>query len=48
MVANYLVDQNVRVSTASNGREMARVLTAGWVDSRCSNHLACKNRRMTL
>jgi len=32
MVANYLVDQNVRVSTASNGREMARVLTAGGVD----------------
>ena len=32
MVANYLVDQNVRVSTASNGREMARVLTAGRVD----------------
>ena len=32
MVGNYLVDQNVRVSTASNGREMARVLTAGGVD----------------
>ena len=32
MVANYLVDQNVRVSTASNGRVMARVLTAGGVD----------------
>ena len=32
MVANYLVDQNVRVSTASNGREMARLLTAGGVD----------------
>ncbi len=32
MVANYLVDQNVMVSTASNGREMARLLTAGGVD----------------
>jgi DNA-binding response OmpR family regulator len=32
MVANYLVDQNVRVSTASDGREMARVLAAGGVD----------------
>ena len=37
MVANYLVDQNVRVSAASNGLEMARVLTAGGVDNRCSN-----------
>jgi two-component system, OmpR family, response regulator len=32
MVANYLVDQNVRVGTASNAREMARVLTAGGMD----------------
>jgi DNA-binding response OmpR family regulator len=32
MVTNYLVDQNVRVSTASSAREMARVLTAGGVD----------------
>src|SRR5260370_42377848 len=31
MVGNYLVDQNVRVSAASNGLEMARVLTAGGV-----------------
>ena len=32
MVGNYLVDQNVRVSAASNGLEMARVLTTGGVD----------------
>ena len=32
MIADYLVHQNVRVSTASDGREMARVLTAGGVD----------------
>jgi PleD family two-component response regulator len=32
MVANYLVYQNVSVSTASNGREMAGVLAAGGVD----------------
>jgi len=32
MIADYLADQNVRVSTAADGREMARVLTAGAVD----------------
>src|ERR1700722_20801829 len=33
MVGNYLVDQNVRVSAASNGLEMARVLTAGGAEA---------------
>jgi DNA-binding response OmpR family regulator len=32
MIRDYLADQNVRVSTAADGREMARVLAAGEVD----------------
>jgi two-component system, OmpR family, response regulator len=32
MIADYLADQNVRVSTAADRREMARVLGAGAVD----------------
>jgi DNA-binding response OmpR family regulator len=32
MIADYLADQNVRVSVAADGREMQRVLTAGGVD----------------
>jgi two-component system, OmpR family, response regulator len=32
MIADYLSDQNVRVSTAADGREMERVLTAGGVN----------------
>jgi two-component system, OmpR family, response regulator len=32
LIAEYLVDQNVRVSTAADGREMARLLAAGGVD----------------
>jgi DNA-binding response OmpR family regulator len=32
MIADYLTDQNVRVSTAANSHEMARVLAAGGVD----------------
>ena len=32
MIADYLADQNFRVSTAADGREMARVLAAGGVD----------------
>ena len=32
MIADYLGDQNVRVSTAANSHEMARVLAAGGVD----------------
>ena len=32
MIADYLGDQNVRVSTAADSHEMARVLAAGGVD----------------
>jgi two-component system, OmpR family, response regulator len=32
MIADYLADQNLRVSTAADGREMTRVLTEGGVD----------------
>jgi two-component system OmpR family response regulator len=32
MIADYLVDQNVRVSVAADSREMQRVLAAGGVD----------------
>jgi two-component system OmpR family response regulator len=32
MIADYLVDQNLRVSTAADSREMARVLGTGGVD----------------
>jgi two-component system OmpR family response regulator len=32
MIADYLADQNVRVSVAPDGREMRRVLAAGGVD----------------
>jgi two-component system OmpR family response regulator len=32
MIADYLVDHNVRVSTAADGREMARALTASRID----------------
>jgi CheY-like chemotaxis protein len=32
MITDYLVDHNLRVSAAADGREMWRVLTAGGVD----------------
>jgi DNA-binding response OmpR family regulator len=32
MIADYLVDQNLQISTAPDGREMSRVLAAGGVD----------------
>jgi two-component system OmpR family response regulator len=32
MIADYLADQNVRVSTAADSREMARLLASGGVD----------------
>jgi two-component system OmpR family response regulator len=32
MISDYLVDQNMRVSTAADGREMARVLATGGID----------------
>src|SRR5262245_9243813 len=32
MIADYLADQNIRVSTAANGREMERLLASGEID----------------
>jgi len=32
MIGDYLIDQNLRISSAADGREMARLLAAGGVD----------------